>query len=600
MSSVQSSAGSELQYIYAILRKLRAIGAAESNQGTKINSIGLEETLFSRKFLFCIIEERLTALDTFAGELVSKLFKRLNKRTKQTSEDAEIASVKSDTLKSKCYELDEFFHYCLYYLHDFFIELDWHETSIEDLSTTDASYVSSCLPYVNNFLAFQKTITSFVERLKTLNKEATIKSTSNVSKIVGSSGIKSLKSSLSVIRSASPRRRRRVRFKSSSSPDKSESSEVPDQSANKELQESQLVFALDLLIYALNLFIQQLGNNLAEWSSNTNDLKDFIISIKESKQKIRTAQLNSVSRQIKIFNDVYLTVLENLYDLRKTYMIEYTLGVVCANNPDRSNRYQRRPRIGIFVQKVEFDVEQKILMRLAYQCLQVLIDLINNEVNLPPVELETSSKTKSKEEIVKSRENYLNFISSWLNVDDVVFGFISPKKRLPASNTNSKDVPKETVLSKESTLASGRFKSSSRILAQMDNLDELTRDFLDQILDRIRSDQQLKYFLELIHLGIDESFDIMSKQVYSQLVSSRQQRVSLVEAELNDMEVLSKSVDLITAKIRCLKLIHITSSIDKQIKETAVKRKVDLSDRSLESKLNSFTDQCAQQNLPLT
>lgn len=590
MSSVQSGIGSELRYIYAILRRLKAIRKAEFNQGSKINPTGLEASLFSREFLLNILEERLSALDGFAEELISGLFKKLNKKVTKLNEGSEITPIRSNTLKSKCHELDEFFHYSLYYLHDFIIELDWHESDAEWQEG------SSELIYVNNFIDFRKALNNFVQKLKTVNdKNLTTKSTLNVSTET-SSEIKPLKSNLSSIRSASPGRKRRVRFRDES-PDESNESEYRETMSNdKERRDIQSLLALDLIIYAMNLFIQQLSGHLDEFVSKSTDLRDLLKPIKESKKKIHTAQLNSISRKIKNSNDVYLTVLDFLFDLRKTYMIDYLFGIVCAND---SLSIHKSPRIGIFIQKVEFDVERKLIERLAHRCLQILVDLIISEISLPPVELKAETTTKSREEVVKSRENYLNFISSWMNIDDVVFGSARSKKRTKDSNLKEPEPPKKNSAN-ESTLANGgKFKSSSRILAQMENLNELARDLFDQVLNRMQSVQQIKYFLELIHLGFEDSFDTISNQIYSQLSSLRQKNPekNLSNSNLKDLSAVSNSIDLITAKVRCLKLIHIMSSIDKLIKEVAIKRKVELSERSLDSKLNKFIDECGQQTL---
>lgn len=594
MSRVQSGLGSELRYIYAILRRLKATRKAEFNQGSKINPSGLEVSLFSREFLLNILEERLSALDGFAKELVSGLFKKLNKKVAKLNEGSEITPIRSNTLKSKCHELDEFFHYSLYYLHDFIIELDWHESDVDWQEELPE------LIYINNFIDFRRALNNFVQKLKTVNdtKTSTTESTLTVGAET-SLEVRPLKSNLSSTRSASPGRKRRVRFEDESPDESNESEYRVTMSNDKERKDIQSLLALDLIIYAMNLFIQQLSGHLDEFASNSTGLRELLIPIKESKKKIHTAQLNSISRKIKNSNDVYLTVLDFLFDLRKTYMIDYVFGIVCANDSDNSSSHQKNPRIGIFVQKIEFDVERKLIEQLAHRSLQILVDLITSEISLPPVELKAETTTKSREEVNKSRENYLNFISNWLNIDDVVFGSAKTKKRTKDVDVKKHEAP-EGKLAKESTLANGgKYKSSSRILAQMENLNELARDLFDQILNRMQSLQQIKYFLELIHLGFEDSFDIISDQIYSQLSSLRRKapEKNLSSSNSNDLSAVSNSIDLITAKVRSLKLIHIMSSIDKLIKEVAIKRKVELSERSLDSKLNKFIDQSGQQTL---
>lgn len=188
---------------------------------------------------------------------------------------------------------------------------------------------------------------------------------------------------------------------------------------------------------------------------------------------------------------------------------------------------------------------------------------------------------------------------SWLNIDDVIFGSSKPNRRSKVTDLKESKKTKEKS-AKHSTLATNtKFKSSSRILAQMDNLSELTKDFFEQILDRIQSVQQIKYFLELVHLGLEESFDVLSNQISSQLVSSRKKGIEedLSRSGLNDLNAVSNSVDLITAKVRSLKLIHIMSSIDKLIRELAAQKKVELLERLIDSKLAKFVDQCGQQTI---
>lgn len=577
----------ELSYIYATLRKLKCV--RNSELANKIGLSGksrLDESIFPRRFLLKLLDARFADLDELAGNLVSNLFRRLVKKAKSKEESPlavkQTIQSSSSLPSSKCIELDEYFHCCLYYLHDFFLELNWHEPDIETLGCG--------LKYIDDFFVFQKDLTNFGAKLMSPKSPGVAnKSPEKIQRVQKSAVTEQLKSSLALgSKLESPMRKRRVRFEDTT---KKGHKSIQTGTKDLDLKESHSVLALDLLLFSLSLFSQRLDDCLKEWASSpTSGSADLMILIRESKQKLRTNQLSSIAKQIKQSNDIYLTMLDYLSDLRRIYLRDYIVGIICAPRPGSSFVTYKTSRVGSLMQKTVLEVEAKVVLGLAEQSLQVLIDLVTSEMNLPPVEMGADTKSRSRDEMVKSRENYLNFMTSWLNVGDFVFGTSVQKKHsFSQSGRNNKEI---------STLAnSGPFKSSTRLLAQMDNLNELMRDLLSEICDRIKNQQQLKYFLDLAHSGLDHFFDVVSAQLVSQLASARTRVTSktLANEQLNDVKNLNYSIDLIAAKVRCLKFIQILTSIDKLIRETSAKTKVELVDLKLSSKLVKFTETCTQQ-----
>lgn len=516
---MQSNESSDLQYIYVTLRKLNYPGRRQ---------------LFPRRFLCKLLDERLADLFDLAQELVSELFKNLG-----NSRDGGATKPQIGTIKTKhpagSPELEEYFHYCLYYIHDFLIELGWHESNLEDLSGEDSEYVRLRLKSFSAFLKFQSA-------LKSQNT-------------FGRRGVKSIKSSPSGRVS-----KRRVRFVDSPQPIKDEA----DLST----------FALDLLLFALNMFVQHLCNHLAESETSAADLRSSMNLIRESRTKIRANQVNTISKQIRSANNVFLVVLDQLSAIQRTYLTDHVVRIICARDSERFFRCHKYQQISVYIERLEMDAGGKIVARLADNCLQVLLDLLVSEINFPPVELLAETRTRSREEVVKSRENYFNFLTSWLNLD-------TTQKRTSTELLRSK-------ISRESNLANDgvHFKSSSRILAQMDNISELIREFLDEIVQRMNNGQQLKYFLELIHLGFDKSFELITSQLIPQLT----------DIQKKNSKSIAQSVDSIAIKVRCLKLIHLLTSVDSLIIDSAARANIRVEERLLSTKLIEFTEVCTKKS----
>lgn len=602
----QTNEAFELYHIYLILRKLNYNFTSKD---------GKNKSLFPIEFIIKLLNERLWMLNNFGEKLTKNLFKRLN--TKKSNVQQIVLNNEIDNpYTTRCLELDEYFHYSLYYLHDFVIELNWHDPDLYDdtLEKNNAyKYVKKNLAFIEDFYLFKKKISTLnfspndlvndqtketvtrksPERTVTLSPQQTIvtfdeneQSTTANSK----RSIKTIKSSLSMGNSRiidanarsskvvqSPSRKKRIRFKDSSPEDLSN---VMSR-RKRDLRDSQSILALDILLYSMNLFVENVYKQLMLKSNDyLNDLKEYMNIIRDSRTKIRSRQLNSISIQIKKSNDIYLTVLEHFYDLRKIYLSDLLLTIMSAKDSPRLVRLYKKPHVKAFIENISGSIEKRVISNLVSQCSQLLSDLIVCELNIPPIELDNIYKgnnKKSRDNIIRSRENYLNFITSWLNVDDIVFGFLNPRKQ-QEQQSESNYINNNDRVATNSTLASAqRFKSSSRILSQMDNLNDLMKDLLTEISSRIQSKEQLKFFLELLHLNFEKLFDIITNQLLIQMsnVKEENRKQADVDEEANtDFENVNKSLNLITVKIRCLKLVHVISSLDKLINQKAAEKKI--------------------------
>lgn len=575
------SDGNELQYIYSILRVVNQICTTTMN-GRKDS---IETRLFSNKFILKLLDQKLARLDSIATVLVSSLFKRLTKRTKRTLDEQLV--LEGDLAPIKCFELDEYFHQSLYNLYNFVIEFDWHKPlDFDNLPRGDRAFVRTKLTYLNNFILFRELLLTR-EILQT--EEAKEKPLEERNKSLKSSLILGRQSSS---RTDSPATRRRVRFDGLSDSDYVRTNESLYEISRRNLKETHSILALELLIYSQNVFVQCMLNELFEWtSSSAIDLKGTLTFIKNSKQKIRVNQLTSISRQIKNLIDVYLSILSNIASVKKEYLIDEVLEIVCAHDSARLLKLYKIPRVDAFFARVELDAERTLLVHLVENCSQLLLDLITSEINLPPIEFNTETSTRSREEMTKSRDNYLNFISSWLNIDDIVFGHIKPKKKV-----SMEEQPQNQKGKKDSTLANavGGFRSSSRILGQMDNLTELIRVLMSEVTERLQTHQQLLYFFKLMQFGINQAFDTTSNQLSHQFDSLRrfEPSVSFNLKNLDQIEGLNQSVDSIALKIRCLKCIHIFSSISKIVREFSTKSNIELqAQERLDLKLAEFSNE---------
>ena len=580
----------ELQYIYSALRKLNYIPRV-----SQPNQVRGFAQLFSRKFLHKLLEERLNNLNDLAVETSLDLFKQIggDKQLKlSTLTRAGGSLIEPTNIKNLLFpELDEFFHFSLYHLHDFFIDLDWHEPDLDQLSKSDLDYIKAAkLHNVENFYLFQRTLTDLVQQSK--KPSSAIKTERGgfyVQKVVGGGSspasprgksiLKSDSSPISASSGASSNRsmsptRRRVRFRDSSPGGKDDrgSEAITEQ----DFRDGQSMFALDLFLFALNLLIQRLTDKLVDWFTTAKmELESGLRMLIESKQKLKTNQLQAVAKKIKVINDAHLTILEFFAELRLTYLMDWISDALVARDPEPLIRLQKAPRISMFAQKVSVDVESKIILRLAKHCQQVLMDLMIGEINLMPIELASETKTKSREDLAKGEENLLNFLTNWLNVDDILFGYAKSKsnKRELVAQQQQQLLLRSQNSRRRSNLSSGvHFRSSSRILNQMENLGELMRQLIVEISRRIRYTSQLRYFFELILGSFEHSFDQISKKLLEQLNEAKADRLELA------------MIDSIAAKVRCLKFIHIMDCVERTLNDIPLR----LDSSCLRSKLDHF------------
>lgn len=550
----------ELISIYKILSKFRVC----------------HPRIFPTRFMLKLVNDRLEYIDELAANMIGALMKRLT--DPKSSSDNKITQMFS--------ELDEYFHNALYYIYDFMIEFQWNGKRIYNLSVKDLHYVRSKLRHLNEFLIFS-------DRLNDKRHSAIGRHSSDLGSQISARKVN--KSALS--------RDKRVRFNDTQ---QGETDGHQTVAGNQDID----TLAFELLIFSLSIFISQLANQSVELMSSNNDLCNQLNNVLESKRKLRTLQLLSISRQIKQANDLYLTVLDYLREIRVTYLKNYVLDILCIRDSNVVlNRY-KLPTVDYFAKQIGFDVEREIVLKLTKQFLQIFLDLLVSEINLPPIEMNAATKDKSSQEIMKSRENFLNFITSWLRIDDYLFGSKVSKPQSSSKTELTSNLPKPTpvVISKHfglnnqhagnakvSTIA--QFKSSSRILAQMDNLTELLLDFIREVLPRIKSQSQCILMLEILYHGIEESFDSLSSILKYQITQCKLDQKTAKQIHNRFADELNNvigSIDSIVVKTRCLKLIHIASSSDKVLKEAASKAQLQLDDRlnGLETKISQFSDAC--------
>jgi hypothetical protein len=618
------SSSDELLYIYITLRKLRCIHVKTTDGDKK--AIPLETSLFRRRFLLKQLDERLEDLDAMAAEICSDLFTQVGGRPKKASHNNQQAIDVHNSV-AKYPEFDEYFHFCVHQLHDFMIGLHWHEVDIEKLSKHDRDYVSKHLTFVDYFLSFQQ---AFVNLIKQADK---VKPPSSVGNKKGSPGRKATagspktdqsgpdgkKSNLreSPGRSSSPQARRRVRFK-----------DLPDEQGansndNQELYiqrddfaDNHSVFALDLLIYSINIYIQRLADTLIAWSAGVqNELNQLIDLISDSKVKVRTQQMQVIAKKIKIYNDVHLTVLDHLDEIKRHYLIRHIQGTLLSRDSPKLLWTYKTPRISLYAQRIGLDVEIKILVRLVKQCLQIFFNLIVCEINFDPIQL-SEPKAAIKQEKVRSQENVNNFIANWLKIDDVVFGQFRVRKPPSSSGPETdrlhadilvKQIRWPQLVAKTSTLSlSDRYTSSSHILSHMDNLVEFMREFLQMISGRLANQQHLRYFLEAISIGLVKFFDVVApkleqqlKEIKSKTRPNRAPTGQTAQRKDNQRALpnVPMSADFLVAKIRCLKFVHVINLADKIVANEAARMKIELSgcDLDLDLKLSNFTQLCMDQ-----
>lgn len=544
MHGLQSNTnGDELLHIYTILLKINQVYVNESRGEKSLNKL----SLFPDLFLFKLLDDKLAYIDGLAAAQISKLLKRLTKKSNR-EKHSELWSENLPNNSSE--ELHEYFYSCIYYLYDPVLELEWYKPiNLDSISKRESDFVSTKLQYLSAFIIFRKSLTQ--STISTIPKSST--DSKEIPQSV-SKNSKNLKSSLSVGGSRGgssksnridlPTNKRRIRFNISTA-DKDEinfkKGIETNEAIRRSLKESQSIFALELLIYALNIFIERMLNQLLDWanSSSAINMKNSLSMINNSKQRLRTNQLRSISKQMKNLNYVYLSTLNIIAAFKKNYLIDKVLGVICLQDTERIVEFYKTPRINAFLERVQLIFEKKLISRLVEQCLQLILDLIINEINLPPIELITRAKTESKEQLTKSRDNHINFITSWLKMDDVV---------------------KSGVIMKQDSLHStlDEFKSSSRILAQMYNLHELILLLVNYIVERLQSENMSRYFLDLVSTGLVTSFNTIRDQLLSLSV---------------DFNESNTSLDTISFKVRCVKFIQIFSSLDKYL----LKKKLDRS-----------------------
>ena len=488
--------------------------------------------LLSRRHLLQLLEERLVRANKKAVSASSILFKKIGKYAAKRSAEDRVATDPPDVLaktktigfhgspSAKYVELDEYFHHCLFHLHDFLINLNWHEPNLNEMTKSDSDFAMEKLTLMSEFIRFQKNLDTLAVR------EANRSTYVSVKMPVGQSSYfvqtaKRLQTSDS--KASSPLRKtlshigrkKRVRFVSSPGAQKSSSPSAskklaPENSSKlalaarqdlemdqrlsevllQDLRDNHSVYALDLLIFSLNLFIQKLSDRLVDWSEQqyeNNSNSDRLVQLLCEKQKLNKTQLKPFIKRSKAYFDVHLAALDYLTEIKQTYLIKIIATTLISRDSERVQTNFKQPRLTCYLQRISQDVEGKIIIRLVRQVLRLILDLVHVEVNLDPLELE------------RGHENVSNFIVYWLNSDQILL------------NESNKPA-KACARAQPEPLAKGTTPSSC-ILTQLDSLSELMRALATSIVNRLRNPQQIRFFLETLGSGQDQAFGEISKKI---------------------------------------------------------------------------------------
>lgn len=612
-----STYSEELLYIYATLRKLGCIQVKGQTSGSNQKTVPLETLVFPRRFVLKQLNERLEGLDNLANEICNDLFRQVSGQPKgvEPKDKSSHPAIDVQNETNRYPEFDEYFHFCLHQLHDFMIGLHWHEADIVQLSKSDSDYVSKNLQFVGYLMAFQRSLLDLVGQAEIRSPRSTRASPQTPQADGKKSNLKS-----SPGKRDSPQARRRVRFKDLPPINKNGDRKGQNAHQTNDLADNHSVLALDLLIYAINIYIQRLADTLVVWSAGIQDeLNKVIDQVFDSRAKVRSQQLQVIAKKIKIYNDVHLTVLDHLSEIKRTYLIRHVRGTLLSKDPAKVLFTYKTPRLRVYIQRIGSDVEVKILARLVKQCLQIFFNLIVCEINFDSVEV--SSKKNEKEKKNKSQENIMSFMSNWFKVDDVLFGTNVTRKpsvkEHPSTDPLLKPIDRPQLVAKTSTLSlNDKYASSSRILAQMDNLGEFMREFLHMIVQRLRYEQQLRYFLEAIVAGLAQFFDIVGPKLEKQIIEIKSKERPAGNETKQKPELAAKtarkqaprtlssassqrpatevdSIELILARMRCLKFIHVMGQADRIVFNEAARMKVELGgDMDLDLKLAKLTQIC--------
>lgn len=582
------SVGRELQYTYIILRRLKnlRIGSERRHPGITWD-LPINVTDFGLRFALKLLDDKLAYMDQLASKLISILTRKLIEASRNNIDEGNVHAPDRDLL---LVDIDEYFHLCLFHLYDFWCELGWREGDLNDLLNIESSskILSSKWPYARKFLHFRTTLYIGKARLKAEQKQGLIPAIKTSGK-VSSPSLESLKSSLATSSqqlSSIEGLKKRVRFEGPSSHD--------TQDKKRNTSDDHTVFAHLLIMFGLDLFITKLVESISSLTERETHILDLTVKLRNTKRKLRSNELSLLQRLIKQTTEIYLLGLDQLDVIKQKYVVDRLTHVIGARDSSRILRYQKRPLTHSFISTFLNTTEVRLVQQLSNSYVQVILDLILNEINLPPTELSVETGSRSLVETRRIQENQTNFITSWFNFDWLYNGRSTPQ---PDNENSSATITK--IANKESTLSMHKFKSSSRILAQMDNLSELSRTLMQNIVERLRSTYLVEDFLNITLSDVSHCFDRISIQLLSQLVTLRlnqpedSELARMSSSRLNE-KLLASNIDLLAAKVRCIKCGHIFSSLETSLKIMANRYGSDLRGiTTLERRISEFSEKCS-------
>lgn len=541
----------ELVDIYTLLRLVDS----SADQGDDTNSPGQSgklESVFPKQFINKVLNEHILDVKELSNEICNQIFSLPRRDDRIDKQPEHLARV------------EEYFHFCLHQLYDFYTNIDWYDNEvfvIKDLN--DQKYGE-----FREFLIFRHRLDEITTLMRGPHQRSEIKRESSLSSPLES---KVQKSNLRSLGSAnSPRDRRRVRFSKAERPMATTKQPIWTQRDHKEVQ---ILFALDLQIYGINLFFHQLCANL--WTIiNADVIRDNLRQVIDSKIKIRTSQLYELAKDVRAINRLFLITLDCLNISKELYLIGHLSEIVSFEYP-RTLKY-KLGRIQSYCRWVDKEMESAIILRMAQHLMQIIFELITSEISSPPLELNAKTSLKTKPELRRSQENLSNFISGWLGLDD---------------NVKQSDTTRRT---KVSTIAEGvEYNSSSQIMDQMENLHRMVVDLVSNLITQMFQDRQRKYLLNLAYFGLSKYYADVSADLSQQLAKSRE----LMKSQ-SEEDKITGNIDSIAAKIRCLKFVHIMTNLERLVQDLASSYKIELFDTDLHRKISSFVDNMIGQERP--
>lgn len=575
MLDAQENIGQELQNIYIVLRKLQDVqDNLWSNKQIHVQNQPLGVSSFGRNFIYKFLNEILSAMDRQALRLAGKLIERIVNKSRQACLNR-TQKLQPEFVEINPVEFDEYFHLCLFHLYDRVCELNWHEVrDVCDLPEIESLSVKANLLHTRGFIIFQATLYSKTSQLR---QEKRQNPTSAAQSQPSSPILRQHKSNLSSSATTSSLSgKKRVRF------DTSMTSQSADSPGRRGIEETgyRHILALSVTMYGLSLFLERFVKSLITRSQI--DSVKLYERIRGGKQRFKHNQLQTLQARLMCINVSYMQALSLMDVVRRNYLTDRLLNVVCARSSSQMLRHKMRPLIRALDLTQIVRGETQLISSLSALWLQVVVDLIVNDINLPPSELDAETASLSRDDVKRSRENQTDFISSLLNLNT------SGRKEKRSMLISDKEVANRN-LAKTSIV-----HSSSRILAHTDSLCELFRFLMNDTTCFLKSPDQVEYFIKFTSKGIIRVFELITVQLQAQIDQLHAVTASSTELDgtFKGIKALARNIDQVAIKVRCLKCNSIFAAIERCLKNICERAKMVLPlNDELEVRIAKFASQ---------